>query len=212
MAALKKMPPVRDAEERNRIVEENLGLTRWAVHYYAGEVLRRDPSRWDDLVQAASLGLLRAAELWREERKIKFPTYAAWWMRQAIQYELGQRNRTPDPFVGSLHSIAEDGDQALLIPDPKAVPPWLGLDGEDDADRAWESIEPHVREREYLLLRLIYHWGLNQIDAGRLLGIRKTRAEQLVKVAFERLVRAGIAAYRPGYKPLDKKRRHLAAV
>lgn len=38
----------------------------------------------DDLIQRGALGLLRAAQKFEPHRKIRFSTYAMWWVRQAI--------------------------------------------------------------------------------------------------------------------------------
>jgi RNA polymerase primary sigma factor len=47
-----------------------------------------------DLVQEGSLGLLRAAEKFDPDRKLKFSTYATWWIRQAIKRGLENTGKT----------------------------------------------------------------------------------------------------------------------
>lgn len=46
---------------------------------------RRYGASMNDLVQEAALGLLKAAEKFDPDRGVRFSTYAAWWIRAAVQ-------------------------------------------------------------------------------------------------------------------------------
>lgn len=73
-----------DLSARARLVESNLRLVvRFAVGHRRRGV---DPARLglDDLIGLGNLGLLAAADRFDPERGVKFDTYAAWWIRQAI--------------------------------------------------------------------------------------------------------------------------------
>lgn len=48
----------------------------------------------EDLVQEGTIGLNRAAELYRPERGYKFTTYAFWWIRQAITRALNLTSKS----------------------------------------------------------------------------------------------------------------------
>ena len=65
---------------RNRLVEANLGLVRSIANRFS----RKVGVDFDDLVQAGSVGLMRAAEKFDPDRGFRFSTYASRWIEQAI--------------------------------------------------------------------------------------------------------------------------------
>ena len=73
---------------KKRLVEANLRL-----------VIRIARSMWNpslsliDLIQEGNLGLMKAAEKFDGTRKVKFSTYAAWWIRQSISRSLVNTGR-----------------------------------------------------------------------------------------------------------------------
>lgn len=65
---------------RNRLIEANLTLVeRLALRYRTYGI----PTV--DLVQHGNLGLIRAADKFDWRKKVRFRTYAEWWIRQAIE-------------------------------------------------------------------------------------------------------------------------------
>ncbi len=78
-----------DLAARKRLIEANLRL-----------VVRIARSMWNpslslvDLVQEGNIGLMKAAEKFDGRRKVKFSTYAAWWIRQSIGRSLVNTERT----------------------------------------------------------------------------------------------------------------------
>ena len=77
-----------DMGAKKRLVEANLRL-----------VIRIARSMWNpslsliDLIQEGNLGLMKAAEKFDGTRKVKFSTYAAWWIRQSISRSLVNTGR-----------------------------------------------------------------------------------------------------------------------
>ncbi|MEW6548664.1 MAG: RNA polymerase sigma factor RpoD/SigA [Spirochaetota bacterium] len=78
-----------DREARQRLIEANLRL-----------VVRIARSMWNpslsliDLIQEGNIGLMKASEKFDGARKVKFSTYAAWWIRQSISRSLINTERT----------------------------------------------------------------------------------------------------------------------
>ena len=70
-----------DRAARERMIEANLRL----VVYLARRVRREGhPLTLMDLVQEGTIGLVRAVERFDHRRGVRFSTYAAWWIRQAM--------------------------------------------------------------------------------------------------------------------------------
>ena len=78
-----------DLAARKRLIEANLRL-----------VVRIARAMWNpslsliDLIQEGNIGLMKAAEKFDGRRKVKFSTYAAWWIRQSIGRSLINTERT----------------------------------------------------------------------------------------------------------------------
>ncbi|CAM9481768.1 unnamed protein product, partial [Phaeothamnion confervicola] len=82
---------------KNTMVVCNLGLVRHVVGSYMASSSRRGGATCrfmpQDLIQDASLGLIRAAEKFDPARGVKFASYASWWIRSALSKTLQQQHR-----------------------------------------------------------------------------------------------------------------------
>jgi len=76
-------------EERNKMVEDNLGLV-----YYVAKKYNNRGLEFEDLVQEGSIGLIKAAEKFDPKRDVKFSTHATWWIRQAIVRAISNQSKT----------------------------------------------------------------------------------------------------------------------
>jgi RNA polymerase primary sigma factor len=77
-----------DPEARQRLVERNLRLAVAVAKKFRGQGLP-----FEDLIQEANIGLMKAVEKFDPEMGNRFSTYATWWIRQSIQRAIGDKGR-----------------------------------------------------------------------------------------------------------------------
>jgi RNA polymerase sigma-32 factor len=70
----------RDHKALNRLVESHMRLAIAMASRF-----RRHGAPMGDLIQEASLGLMKAADKFDPERGVRFSTYATWWIKAALQ-------------------------------------------------------------------------------------------------------------------------------
>lgn len=77
-----------DALAKKKLVESNLRLVVKIARAY----VTPDTSLLD-LIQDGNLGLLKAADRFDHKKGVRFSTYAAWWIKQAITRSIANRRR-----------------------------------------------------------------------------------------------------------------------
>jgi RNA polymerase primary sigma factor len=88
-AALSRKITSGDQKARERLIQANLRLV-----VRIARTMWNPPHALIDLIQEGNIGLMRAAEKFDGSRKVKFSTYAAWWIRQSIGRSLVNTGRT----------------------------------------------------------------------------------------------------------------------
>ena len=91
-----------DADARSQMIEANLRLVVSVARSYVG---RGVPML--DLIAEGNLGLIRAVEKFDASRRLRFSTYAVWWIRQSVQQALMQQGRTVRVPVNVLREFAQ---------------------------------------------------------------------------------------------------------
>lgn len=91
-----------DAEARRNLIEANLRLVVTVARAYVG---RGVPLL--DLIEEGNIGLIRAVEKFEPERRLRFSTYAMWWIRHGVQQALSHQGRTVRIPVHVLRELAQ---------------------------------------------------------------------------------------------------------
>jgi RNA polymerase primary sigma factor len=116
-----------DLAAKDELVTANLRLV-----YALAQCYRDRGVPFEDLVQEGSVGLVCAAERFDHRRRLRFSTYAAWWIRSSIMYALGNTHaiRVPAGAQRRLAAVlrAEDELRRLgAVPSDEAIAERAGL-------------------------------------------------------------------------------------
>lgn len=158
---------------------------------------------WDDAVQAAALGLIRAAQLFDPKRGNQFLTFAYFHMMAALQRGLcsgGHVNliRVPQYYKGprpqcNLLSVVDQSLESATteIDNFRSVESTIVDHRSSEMEMAEsqeqvERLEGFFNEREKAIIGLyvIERWTLQEI--GHLYGLSKERIRQIVHTALSR--------------------------
>lgn len=182
---MSRKPTVPLTEAERSLVEENLNLAR--AYAPTSPWVRFARLETDDAVQAAALGLCRAAQRY-DPANTKFSTYSRYWMWAAIQNDGGRRRMATGRPGKSVFTrqTANDGDMEALVPDPHgAAAPADGVSG-----RLLGLLSTLTgRERRCVELRygLLGGVPLNLREVGETVGVSAERVRQIVNCALNKM-------------------------
>lgn len=88
----------------DRMISGNLRMVAGIARKYSGIVKHLTI---DDIIQEGNVGLCRAAEKYDPSRGYKFSTYAYWWIRQAINRAISDKERVVRIPCNAFESISK---------------------------------------------------------------------------------------------------------
>jgi RNA polymerase sigma-B factor len=159
--------PGHSGDPRERAIEEHLPLVQAIARRYAshGESL-------DELVQAGSVGLIKAVDRFDPERGPALAAYAAPAIEGEIRHHLrrhrrqaGHEARAPLEEIDAGTEDADRSEARLLLAD------------------GW----PTLSERQRRLLELRYFGDLTQAEIARELGLSQAQVSRLLRATLDRL-------------------------
>lgn len=79
---------------KDQFVAANMRLAVSYVWKHCNRIISQQPGSFDDLIQSANLGVMRAVEKYDPTRGYRFSTYAYWWIRQSVNRWIDLSSRT----------------------------------------------------------------------------------------------------------------------
>ena len=127
---------------KDSFVEHNLRLAMDTAAKYARSQSRME---YEDLIQEATIGLMRAVDKFDPERGFKFSTYATWWCRQACQRAIANYGRAILPMhveadVRKLAAVVEELELTTEDFSREFLADYLDWDI-DKLDEVWSYME-----------------------------------------------------------------------
>ncbi|MFH1807500.1 MAG: sigma-70 family RNA polymerase sigma factor [Pseudomonadota bacterium] len=164
-----------DVDARNALVESHLGLVKRIARTYA----RRGGS-YDDLIQEGSLALMRAAQTFEPERKVRFSTYAAFWIRSHMQRHMAWLRSHQ---YAAPASVAYSGGQSRGHAERRTLLRTVSIDapiGEDSDQTLGNNLASEVGTPEALVSQRQVRRQLRQVILKSLDELGDARAEVVI--------------------------------
>jgi len=195
---------VSDVEHRNRLIEGNLGLAHAAAQRF-GRWACQDENDMDDLVQIATLLLIRAAEKWDPLRGIAFSTYATVWMERGLRREASVlRTIIHIPEQHTKESLREQIRRLSCQSIEGDSLGWLLANerpgSKIELEELWERIEATLTPRQYQIMWSVYGpTGTgSMIETAKVLGVSPQAVSATIEASRGKLLACGLFRYHDG--------------
>ena len=149
--------------EQSKLVEDNLAFVHHVARKY-GTVTHKE-----DLVQEGVLGMIRAAQLFREDKEVKFVTYASYWVRAYMSAFL-KKQRT-DANIENVPMGAEETITSELIQ----------ADLMDKMAQHMATMKLSERDQDIIISRYMSPTLVTLQELGEKYQISRQRVEQIEK-------------------------------
>lgn len=177
-----------DSEARAKIIEHNLRLVSHIIRkYYASY------GDTDELLSVGSLGLIKAVDSFKSEKKTRFATYGA----KCIQNEIlmffrAKKKNEYEVSINETIDIDKDGNPLTyldIISVDDTTAERIELEGHIERVRALTKKVLTEREREIIVLRygLMGYLPKTQREVAKHLGISRSYVSRIEKKALEKL-------------------------
>lgn len=177
-----------DMSARDTLISHNLRLVAHVVKkYYAA------PGGQDDMISIGTIGLIKAVDTFRPERKVRFSSYASQCIENELRMHLRHTRRegTPLSLQEPLESRANDSGTLTLadvLPDSAAMEE--DCEQRDLAVRLRQLVKA-LPQRDARILAMRYGLGgekeQTQQEVARRLGISRSYVSRIEKRALHAL-------------------------
>ena len=180
-----------DIEARNVLIERNLRLVAHIMKKYYAQV-----SDQEDLISIGTIGLIKAINTYRPEKKIKLATYASRCIENEILMHFrAQRKSSHDVSLSDYIETGTDG-AALSLMDVVSQEEDLAetFCNREQAQLVGKLVDTCLTEQERQVICMRYGLGgnspLRQREVAKATGISRSYVSRIEKRALEKLRKA----------------------
>ena len=190
--ALNKFGTEEEKEAKSELIEHNLRLV-----VYIAKKFENTGIGVEDLISIGTIGLIKAIQTFKLDKKIKLATYASRCIENEILMYLRRTNKTKmEVSIDEPLNVDWDGNELLLSDILGTDSDVISKDIEDEIDRKMlnKAMET-LSDREKLIIRLRFGIGgeeseeKTQKEVADLLGISQSYISRLEKKIIHRLKR-----------------------
>lgn len=181
--------PEEKENARNKLIEHNLRLVAHIVKKYDNTSESND-----DLISIGIIGLIKAIDSFKNDKKTKLATYASKCIENEILMTL-RKNKHRDKEASLEDTIAydKDGEDLLLLDiiesDEKSIDEiLLKRDRLNKLEKYFEKLEPREKEILTYRFRLFDTPELTQVEIAKKLDISRSYVSRIEKRALYKLL------------------------